>query len=126
MADVPGVAGPPGVSAPAEADGKALAESARAGDEIALAAFQRSGQAVGMAIAATAVLFDLELAIVGGGLAQAGNLLFDPIRAAVAAHAKLSYVSDLKVVAAEHTKDSGIIGAASLVARPATTQAPPK
>ncbi|CRK60605.1 Sugar kinase [Alloactinosynnema sp. L-07] len=115
-----------GWAAPADADGKALADGARAGDEIALAAFARSGQAVGMAIAAAAVLFDLELAIVGGGLAQAGDLLFDPIRAAVATHAKLSYVSDLRVVAAEHTKDAGIVGAASLVARPATTPTPPE
>ncbi|WP_436492929.1 ROK family protein [Actinokineospora sp. HUAS TT18] len=107
-----------GWAAPADADGKALADAAKAGDEIALAAFERSGQAVGMAIAATAVLFDLDLAIVGGGLAQAGDLLFDPIRAAVATHAKLDYVRDLRVVPAEHTKDAGIVGAASLVARP--------
>jgi glucokinase len=106
-----------GWDAPEGADGKRLADAASAGDKIALAAFERSGRAVGMAIAATAVMFDLELAVVGGGVAQAGDLLFDPIRAAVARHAKLTYVSDLRVVPAELGKDSGIVGAASLVAR---------
>lgn len=115
-----------GWDAPDGADAKALAEAAAAGDRIAMAAFERSGRAVGMAIAATAVMFDLDLAVVGGGVAQSGELLFAPIRAAVARHAKLTYVRDLRVVPAELGKDAGIVGAASLVARPASMPTPPE
>lgn len=115
-----------GWDAPEGADAKALAEAATAGDKIAMAAFERSGRAVGMAIAATAVMFDLDLAVVGGGVAQSGELLFAPIRAAVARHAKLTYVRDLRVVSAELGKDAGIVGAASLVARPASMPTPPE
>ena len=104
-----------GWQAPESADAATLAAAARHGDEIPLAAFKRGGRAVGMAIVATAVVCDLDLAVIGGGVAQAGDLLLDPIREAVAEYAKLSYAAELKVVPAELGGRAGLYGAAALV-----------
>jgi glucokinase len=104
-----------GWRAPDNADAAHLAAAALADDEVARAAFHRAGRAVGLAIAATAALCDLDLAVVGGGIAQAGDLLFNPIRQTLDEYARLSYVHDLKVVPAELSSRAGLVGAAALV-----------
>lgn len=104
-----------GWRAPDNADASHLAAAALAGDDVAGAAFERAGHAVGLAIAATAALCDLDLAVIGGGVAQAGELLFDPVRRALEEYAQLSYVSDIRVVPAELAGRAGLVGAAALV-----------
>jgi glucokinase len=104
-----------GWRAPDNADAAHLAAAALADDDVALAAFERAGRAVGMAIAATAALCDLDLAVIGGGVAQAGDLLLNPVRQALDDHACLSYVKDLKVAPAELGSQAGLVGAAALV-----------
>jgi glucokinase len=104
-----------GWRAPDNADAAHLAASAMTGDEVALSAFHRAGRAVGIAIAATAALCDLDLAVIGGGVAQAGDLLLDPVREALADHAKLSYIDRVRVVPAELSAKAGLVGAAALV-----------
>lgn len=96
------------------ADAGALADAAHAGDPVANEAFRRSGQAVGLAIVATAAVCDLELAVVGGGVAQAGDLLFAPVRATLAEHARLSYLRTLRVEPAKLGTAAGLYGAAAL------------
>jgi glucokinase len=95
-------------------DARALAMSAHAGDPVAAEAFQRCGQAVGLTIAATAAVCDLDLAVIGGGVAQTGDLLFEPVRAALAKHARLSYLRGLRVEPAKLGTWAGLYGAASL------------
>ncbi|MFD4671840.1 ROK family protein [Lentzea sp. NPDC058450] len=104
-----------GWQAPDHADAALLAAAALAGEEIPLEAFDRAGRAVGMAIAGAAAVCDLELAVVGGGVAQAGELLFSPIRRTLRAHAGLSYLDGLEVRAAELGGEAGLVGAAALV-----------
>jgi glucokinase len=106
-----------GWPAPDNADAAHLAAAALTGDDIALAAFERAGRAVGLAIAATAAVCDLDLAVVGGGVAQAGHLLLEPVRRALDDHAQLSYVRHLRVVQAELSGQAGLVGAAALVIR---------
>jgi glucokinase len=98
----------------AGADAGALAASARAGDPVAAEAFRRCGQAVGLAIVATAAVCDLDLAVVGGGVSQVGELLFAPVRATLATHARLSYLRELRVEPAELGTSAGLYGAAAL------------
>ncbi|MGZ3141665.1 ROK family protein [Lentzea chajnantorensis] len=104
-----------GWQAPDDADAALLAAAALAGEEIPLAAFDRAGQAVGMAIAGAAAVCDLDVAVIGGGVAQAGELLFEPVRRALKAHAGLSYLAGLEVRAAELGGEAGLVGAAALV-----------
>ncbi|TQM82061.1 glucokinase [Saccharothrix saharensis] len=104
-----------GWQAPDGADAALLAAAANAGEEVPRAAFERAGRAVGLAIAATAAVVDLDLAVVGGGVAQAGELLFDPVRRAVAEHCGLSYLDALRVEPARLGGRAGLVGAARLV-----------
>ena len=107
---------PPAASSNARGvDAAVLAEAARAGDPLACAAFERSGYAVGMAVASVAAVCDLDLVVIGGGVAKAGPLLFDPIRHALRVHAGLSYLNGLRVVPAALGAQAGLVGAAALV-----------
>jgi glucokinase len=95
-----------------------LAEDARRGHPVALAAMQRAGGALGVAIASVTHLLDLSVVAIGGGLAQAGPLLFDPLEATFRRHARLSYVREVRVVPAALGQDAGLVGAAELILQP--------
>ena len=100
--------------APPGADAKELAEAANRGDAVALEAFGRGADAVAAAIASAAAVCDLDLVVIGGGVAKAGALLFDPLRAALNSYAGLSFLRGLTVVTAELGGDAGLVGAAYL------------
>ncbi|GHH35894.1 ROK family protein [Lentzea cavernae] len=104
-----------GWQAPDDADAALLAAAALAGEEVPLEAFERAGRAVGMAIAGAAAVCDLELAVVGGGVAQAGELLFEPVRRTLKTHAGLSFLDGFEVRPAELGGEAGLVGAAALV-----------
>lgn len=104
-----------GWNAPPGADAQQLAESAQRGDGIALAAFRRGGTAIGAMIASAAAVCDLDIVVIGGGVANAGALLFDPIREALGTYAGLDFLAHLRVVPAELGGTAGLIGAAALV-----------
>lgn len=56
----------------------AVAAAAKAGDPIAVASFERAAQALAAGIAATATLVEIDIAVIGGGVANAGDVLFAP------------------------------------------------
>jgi glucokinase len=102
-------------SSSGRADGVALARSAADGDPIALAALTRAGRALGVAVASVASLLDLEVVAIGGGVANAGELLLGPARAAYDRHARLGFTRGVHIVAATLGGDAGLVGAAALV-----------
>ena len=59
----------------------AAAAAARAGDPVAREAFERAGEYVGRVLAGAVVLLWPERVVVGGGVADAGELLLEPLRA---------------------------------------------
>ncbi|MDG4863849.1 ROK family protein, partial [Streptomyces sp. T-3] len=83
------------------------------GDAIARASFERAAQALAAGIAATATLVEIEIAVIGGGVAKAGDVLFTPLRRALRDYATLSFVRDLAVVPAMTGTDAGLVGAAA-------------
>lgn len=91
-----------------------VARAARAGDPVAAGVFEEAGAMIGLAIADTANLLDLGLAVVGGGVAGAGDLLFDPCRRAASENARLVYSRDVQVVPAALGRRAGVVGAAAL------------
>ncbi len=103
-----------GWDAPPDADAKALAEAAGHGDPVAVQAFSRGAEAIAVAIASAAAVCDLDLVVLGGGVANAGEVLFGPLRAALPRYAGLSFLRDLRVVPAELGGDAGLVGAAAL------------
>lgn len=97
-----------------QADARKLAEAAERGDPVALRAFRRGATAVAATIASVAAVCDLDLVVIGGGVAKSGALLFDPLREALASFAGLDFIRDIRVVPAELGGDAGLVGAAAL------------
>jgi glucokinase len=56
--------------------------------------------------------------VLGGGVAKAGDLLFDPLRRHLDRYARLSFTRAVEVLPAGLGGDAGLIGAAALVAHP--------
>lgn len=99
----------------AHASARELVEDARRGHPVALAALRRAGLALGQAIASATHLLDLDVVTIGGGLSQAGPLLFDPIEEAFRRHGRLPFAGNVRVVPAALGQDAGLVGAAALV-----------
>jgi glucokinase len=97
------------------ATAKDLAGDAAQGHPVARAAMSRAGRALGIAIAGVTHLCDLEVVAVGGGLSQAGALLFDPLEEALRAHLGLDFTRGVRVVPAALGQSAGLIGAAALL-----------
>jgi glucokinase len=97
-----------------QAGAKELAEAAAAGDPVAVRAFRRGATALAAVIASVAAVCDVDLVVIGGGVAKSGRSLFDPLRAALPDYARLDYLAGLRVVSAELGGDAGLIGAAAL------------
>ena len=96
-------------------DAKSLADAAAAGDAIAVQAFRRGADAIAAMIASVAAVCDLDLVVIGGGVAKAGPVLFDPLHAALRNYAALDFISALQVVPAALGGEAGLIGAAALL-----------
>jgi glucokinase len=88
------------------------AEAARAGDPAARAAFARAGEYVGRVLAGAVVLLWPERVVVGGGVADAGELLLEPLRAELRRRARVAPVGEIAVVRAELGPVAGAVGAA--------------
>ena len=98
-----------------EQTGVAVAQGARQGDAACIAAFDRAGRAVGQAIASSAALLDLDVAVVGGGISQAGHVFWDPLRASFHEHAGYDFVERCRVTLPMLGTTAGVAGAAALV-----------
>ncbi|SMF46335.1 ROK family protein [Streptomyces sp. Amel2xC10] len=91
----------------------AVAAAARTGDPVARASFDRAAQALAAGIAATATLVEIDIAVIGGGVGKAGEILFTPLRRYLADYATLSFVRPLTVAPARMGTDAGLVGAAA-------------
>jgi glucokinase len=96
-------------------DARALARHARDGDPVARAAFERSATALAAGIVSAAGLLDLDDVVVGGGVAGAGDLLFTPLREAVADLAGLAFIRRVRIHPSPLGADAGLLGAAALL-----------
>jgi len=102
----------PGADGPT---GHELVDDARRGHPVALRALRRAGGAIGIGIASASHLLDLETVAIGGGLSQAGPLLFEPLEESLRRHLTLSFARGVQVVPAALGQDAGLVGAAGLV-----------
>ncbi|MBO0836691.1 MAG: ROK family protein, partial [Actinobacteria bacterium] len=98
-----------------DATAKDLAGDGALGHGVAIAAMRRAGRALGVAIASATCLCDLEVVAIGGGLSQAGPLLFDPLEETLRAHARLGFARNVSVVPAALGQQAGLVGAAAMI-----------
>ncbi len=92
-----------------------VTELARAGDETLREIFARAGRVLGMGIANLINVFNPALIIVSGEGVRAGDLLFAPMREAVARHVFDGLLGDTEIVVQEWGDEAWAWGAASLV-----------
>jgi glucokinase len=112
-----------GARAIAEAGGQpsfdAVIASARAGEERSLEALRRAAEFIGIAIANLMIFFAPQRIVVGGGVAEAGALLFDPLRAEVERRAgRVAPLAAIEIAPATLGADAGAVGAALAGAEP--------
>lgn len=94
---------------------KDMTADAAQGHAVARSALRRAGRALGIAIASATNLCDLQVVAVGGGLSQAGALLFEPLQEHLAAHTGLAFAKEVRVVPAALGQSAGLVGAAALI-----------
>lgn len=93
-----------------------LASAAREGDSVAEEAYRRAARALAYAVTQTSLICDLDVVTVGGGVAQAGDVLLEPFATHVAATPGLAYARRLKVRPTQLKGTAGLLGAALAVA----------
>lgn len=97
---------------------KLIAEAAQRGDGLAKEVFRETGEIVGALLSGVVNLLNLELIIVGGGVARAGELIFGPMRKALEERTMNGEIQRVRIVTTLLGEDAGLIGAASLILRP--------
>lgn len=91
---------------------EAAVGAARAGDANALAGLAEVGRWLGIGIANMIVVVSPDRVVIGGGIAAAGDLLFEPIRAELKQRVYTTDLGLVEIVAAELGTLAGAIGAA--------------
>lgn len=92
-----------------------VCEAALQGDQVAKRIFEIQGHYIGIALASVVNLLNPEKIIVGGGVAQAGELLLQPIRETIDKRALSVSAKAVQVVPAELGESAGVVGASLLV-----------
>jgi len=91
---------------------KQLIDQAKAGDQAALKIFQEYLDYLSDALVSIAMLLDPEVIAVGGGISQAGNFLFTPLKKLVEEKSFFKYPH--RIVPAKLGNKAGFIGASLL------------
>ncbi len=91
-----------------------VALAAQKGDKLAQQLFAEAGRHIGVALASLANLLNPGLIIIGGGVAQAGRLLLDPIRKTLEQRALQPVAQSTRVVQSVVGRDASALGAVDL------------
>lgn len=92
-----------------------VAEAAKQGDPVAKRIFTIMGERIGFGLASVVNLLNPEKIIIGGGVADAGEILLDPIRETIKKRAMSVAGSAVEVVPAKLGNTAGVIGASILI-----------
>lgn len=89
-----------------------ICRAAQAGDPIAIDIYERAGFYIGVGVANLITIISPQMVVIGGGVAQAGELLFAPIRRTVQERVHVTPLEKVQIVPAELGTSAGFIGAA--------------
>lgn len=87
-----------------------LDRAARAGDKTAQGLWNALGVELGAALSSVVWVLNPDTIVIGGGVAKAGDLLFEPIRQTIRERTIEVFTKNLRVVPALLGNDAGIIG----------------
>jgi glucokinase len=100
---------------PRRATGELVTEAARGGDEVAVAILATVARRLGEGVASLVNVLDPEIVVIGGGVGEAGEVLFGPLREAFLASVEGADVRpEVPIVPAQLGNDAGAIGAGLL------------
>jgi glucokinase len=99
---------------------RTIFEHASHGDSLACDTFKETGTYLGMALSNVFNLLDLQMAIIGGKVAEADNLILKPVRDVVERMAISSRYYPPQVLKSELGDNAGVLGAARLVFKNST------
>jgi glucokinase len=89
-----------------------IAKAAEAGDELAKEIYEKAGFYIGIAVSNICSSIGPRRIIIGGGVAQAGALLLDPIRRTIRERVHIMPVEQVEVVPSLLGDNAGVIGVA--------------
>ena len=92
-----------------------MAHAAANGDTLALQTFQNAGRLLGIAIADMINLFNPGRVLIGGGVAQAADILLDPLRQTVNMRAMHASAQAAHIMPAALGGDAVALGAVAMV-----------
>jgi glucokinase-like ROK family protein len=92
-----------------------VADFAKRGDPLAYEVFDTAVELLGIGIAGLINLFSPEAVVIGGGVAQAGNILFDKVRKTVNSRALDKIASGVMIKPASFGIKAAVMGAVSLI-----------
>lgn len=95
---------------------KKIADAAQAGDDIARQIWGEVADWLGTAISSIAWLLNPDAFVIGGGVAQAGDLIFTPLKNKVQSMLSTVVWERLQILPARFSNEAGIIGNAALAA----------
>jgi glucokinase len=95
-------------------------EAAVAGDSVAKATFDRTGEWLGIACANLINMLNLELIVLGGGVMAAGDTIMTPLLDAARRHSIAAPFADCRIVQSKLWPEAGVVGAAMLARDNAT------
>ncbi len=92
-----------------------VAQAALQGDTVSIQIFKQIGKIIGIGLASVVNLLNPEKIIIGGGVADAGEILLEPIRKTIQDRAMPIQAASLQVVPAQLANAAGVIGASLLI-----------
>lgn len=92
-------------------DGRAIFESAHAGDPIILALLENWTDEIAQGLAGLVHIFNPQLILIGGGVSAQQELLIEPIARKVRASIMPAFAEGLEIRAAQLHNDAGMVGA---------------
>jgi glucokinase-like ROK family protein len=98
-------------------DAKMVVDAAKQGDAYAWNIFNQAAEYLGVGIAGLVNLFSPEAVVIGGGVAQSGDILFDKVRKIVNARALKKIAREVIIEPATFGTKSAVMGALSLILR---------
>jgi glucokinase len=92
-----------------------LARAAAMGDAYSIRVWKQTGEYLGVALASVINILDPDRIVIGGGVANAGGFLFEPLIKTVKGRAMKIPANHVKISKSKLGDDAGLLGAATLV-----------
>jgi predicted NBD/HSP70 family sugar kinase len=92
-----------------------VVRAAKQDDDLSKKIFDNAIEYLGIGIAGLVNLFHPEVVVIGGGVAQSGDILFDSVRQIVKMRTMESIAKDVKIIPTTFPKKTAVKGAVSLI-----------